>query len=294
MPAHPLAEIFGFPYDNLSQKAERYRRLQLCPYNNKVPSCTKNSAKKPLGVCSIFEKDAPVITCPIRFREEWTIIEDAAQFFFPSSSQHFTSLAEIRLNDGDGSTAGNIDFVLVSLDEHGNITDFGALEVQAVYISGNISQPFEHYIQYRHADHNFSWAGMARPDFLSSSRKRLVPQLIYKGRILRTWNKRIAVAIQDRFYATLPEFPVVPPDQADVAWFIYKLEYNASDAAYRLVKDTTIYTNFQAALDSITTPPVGDIGDFLTVLQKKLEEDKSIYPPINVTLLDVSSEEERS
>lgn len=83
MPSHPLAEIFGFPFDNLSDKAERYRRLKLCPYNNKVPSCTKNSAKNPLGVRSIFEKDVPVVTCPIRFREDWTIIEDATRFFFP-------------------------------------------------------------------------------------------------------------------------------------------------------------------------------------------------------------------
>ena len=81
MSAHPLAEIFGFSSKNLSDKAERYRKLKLCPYHNTIPSCTKNSAKHPLGVCSIFEKDAPVITCPIRFREDWTIIEDAAQFF---------------------------------------------------------------------------------------------------------------------------------------------------------------------------------------------------------------------
>lgn len=256
-----IGEIFGFPYDNLSEKAERYRRLQLCPYNNKVPSCTKNSAKNPLGVCCIFERDIPVITCPVRFRE-------------------------------DGNTAGNIDFVLVLLDENGNIADFRTLKVQAVYISGNISQPFEHYIQHRHTHHDFSWTGTVRPDFLSSSRKRLVPQLLYKGKILQTWKKRMAVAIQDRFYATVPDLPVVPPDQANVAWFIYKLEYHPSDAAYHLVKDAIVYTNFQDALEAITTPPVGDVSEFLTVLQKKLEEDKSVYPPINVTLLDANSEGE--
>lgn len=290
MPSHPLAEIFGFPFDNLSDKAERYRKLKLCPYNNKVPSCTKNSAKNPLGVCSIFEKDVPVITCPIRFREDWTIIEDAARFFFPSTVQ-FTSLAEIRLNDADGNSAGNIDFVLVSLDEQGNITDFGALEVQAVYISGNISQPFEHYLQHHHTHHDFTWTGMARPDYLSSSRKRLVPQLIYKGRILRTWNKKLAVAIQDRFYATLPDLPVVSPEQADIAWFVYKLEYHSETASYNLVRETIVYTLFQAALDTMTTPRVGDVSDFLAVLQKKLEEDKHVYPPVNLTILEPPSEE---
>lgn len=291
MKAHPLAEIFGFSYNNLSNKAERYRKLKLCPYNNKVPSCTKNSAKHPLGVCSIFEKDAPVITCPIRFREDWTIIEDAAQFFFPSTT-HFTSLAEIRLNDADGHTAGNIDFVLVSLDEQGNITDFGALEVQAVYISGNVSQPFEYYIQHHQQEPDFTWTGMTRPDYLSSSRKRLVPQLIYKGRILQAWKKKIAVALQDCFYATLPELPIVSPEQADIAWFIYTLAYHETDASYHVERDRIVYTKFQAALDTITIPRVGDVSHFLAILQRKLEEEKSLYPTINLTLLDPGAEEE--
>ena len=53
---NPLAEIFGFPIDNLSADADRYRSNKLCPYNNKVPSCTKDKANDPLGVCSVFDK----------------------------------------------------------------------------------------------------------------------------------------------------------------------------------------------------------------------------------------------
>ncbi|RME75815.1 MAG: hypothetical protein D6784_07240 [Chloroflexi bacterium] len=36
MAKNPLAEVFGFPPDNLSDTAERYRRNKLCPYNNKL------------------------------------------------------------------------------------------------------------------------------------------------------------------------------------------------------------------------------------------------------------------
>lgn len=290
MPSHHLAEIFGFPYDNLSDKAERYRNSKLCPYNNKVPSCTKNSVKKPLGVCGIFENDSPVITCPIRFREDWVIVEDAAQFFF-KSNEHFTSLSEIRLNDAEGNSAGNIDFVLVSLDKQGNISDFGALEVQAVYISGNVSNSFEYYMQNRKFEYDFDWEGVARPDYLSSSRKRLVPQLIYKGRILREWKKKIAVVIQDTFYATIPQLPTVAPEEADIAWLIYKLEHDTTTNLFHLVRDKVVYTPFQTALDKITTPRASDVNDFLKLLQKKLEEDKHVYPPINLTLLDLPTEE---
>ena len=50
---HPLAEVFGFPPDNLSEEAERFRKDKLCPFHNKVPSCTKDKALDPLGVCTV-------------------------------------------------------------------------------------------------------------------------------------------------------------------------------------------------------------------------------------------------
>ncbi|MBI4338841.1 MAG: hypothetical protein HY680_02675 [Chloroflexi bacterium] len=88
---HPLAEVFGFPTENLSQAAIRHRRNRLCPFNNRVPNCTKDKANDPLGVCSIYDGSEVVITCPIRFREDWKIADDAAAFFFPRGAK-WTSL----------------------------------------------------------------------------------------------------------------------------------------------------------------------------------------------------------
>jgi len=34
--------------------------------------------------------------------------------------------------------------VLVAYDDAGKVVDFGALEIQAVYISGNVREPFEY------------------------------------------------------------------------------------------------------------------------------------------------------
>src|SRR3990172_3960095 len=79
---NPLAEVFGFPVSNNTEKARRYREKKLCPFNNKVPNCTKDKANNPLGVCSIHHNGAAIITCPIRFREDWFIVENAAKFFF--------------------------------------------------------------------------------------------------------------------------------------------------------------------------------------------------------------------
>lgn len=201
MAKHPLAEVFGFPINNKSPEARRHREKRLCPFNNKVPNCTKDKANDPLGVCSVYEGDAIAITCPVRFREGWLIADDAAAFFFPPTAK-WTSLVEVRLNDKHGKSAGNIDVVLVSYDEHGKITDFGSLEVQAVYISGNVRAPFEHFMQNPPANAKLDWTGRPnypRPDYLSSSRKRLAPQLLFKGGILYAWRKKQAVAINRGF-----------------------------------------------------------------------------------------------
>src|SRR6185437_13371050 len=87
-----------------------------CPYNNKVPNCTKDKADNPLGVCSVYEGDKVVVTCPVRFRQEWLLVDAAAAFFFAPGTK-WTSLTEIRLNDKHGKSAGNIDIVLISCQE---------------------------------------------------------------------------------------------------------------------------------------------------------------------------------
>ena len=150
----PLAEIFGFPVTNETERAKRYRQNKLCPYNNIVSNCTKNSIEFPLGVCSLYHKQKPVIICPIRFREDWTIISDAAEFIF-GKKENWTHVGEVRLNDKTGKSAGNIDYVLVSYDDKGRVIDFGSLEVQAVYISGNLTGPFTAYLE--NPSPKFTW-----------------------------------------------------------------------------------------------------------------------------------------
>jgi hypothetical protein len=283
---HPLAEVFGFPTDDMSPNAVRYRKCKLCPFNNKIPNCTKDKAQAPLGVCSVFHEDDIVITCPVRFRQNWSIAEDAAKFFFGSDA-NWTSLSEVRLKDADGGSAGNIDLVLCEYDRSGTVTDFGALEVQAVYISGNIRNPFEKYIS-NPAEHCcMDWRGepnQPRPDYLSSSRKRLAPQLIFKGGIFHSWKKKTAVALNAGFFNTLPPISEVPEHDADIAWLIYDIRLLSQQGVpdeLRLLR--TVYTKFDTALSQITKPRAGEVSAFLGTLQKKLDEKLSL-PPDNKTI----------
>jgi len=284
---HPLAEIFGFPADNMSSNAHRYRKNKLCPFNNKVPNCTKDKANSPLGVCSIYDEKEVVITCPVRFRQEWIIAEDAASFFFPKGAT-WTSLTEVRLKDKQGESAGNIDVVLVSYDGGGKITSFGALEVQAVYISGNVRSPFEHYIKNPSQRMRMDWRhkpNYPRPDYLSSSRKRLAPQLIYKGGILNSWRRKTAVALNRGFFNTLPKFTQVPVADAEIAWMVYDLRHDKHQNRYVLDRYKTVYTKFDKSLKQLTQSEAGREGDFLEHLQEKLDEKlESVNPPDAPTL----------
>lgn len=279
----PLAEVFGYLVTDQTDTAQRYRSLRLCPFNNKVPNCTKDKAKNPLGVCSIYHESAPVITCPIRFRQDWIIADHAAAFFFGEGTR-WTSLTEVRLNDAHGKSAGNIDVVLVAYDDMGRAIDFGALEIQAVYISGNVREPFEYYMGDPQNKTCMDWSGepnYPRPDYLSSSRKRLVPQLVYKGGILHSWKKKIAVALNKSFFATLPTLKQVSKDKADIAWLIYDLKLH--EGRYYLTKVDEVFTEFEPALLSITTPLPGRVEDFIKLLQEKLDEQLET-PPTNQTI----------
>ncbi len=288
-PAQPLAEVFGQLITDHSEKAGRYRSRRLCPFNNKVPNFTKDKAKDPLGVCSIYHEGKRVITCPIRFREDWIITDDAASFFFPEGTT-WSSLTEVRLNDSNGKSAGNIDVVLVAYDADGKVYDFGALEIQAVYISGNVRDPFEYFMKEPKTRASMDWSkepNYPRPDYLSSSRKRLAPQLLFKGGILHGWRKKIAVALNKSFFDTLPNLKRVSRSKADLVWLIYDLELirdkKHGTGKYSLKKVDEVFTEFEPALISITTPSPGKVEDFIKLLQEKLDEHLET-PPITKTI----------
>jgi len=277
----PLGEIFGFPIDNKSDRAKRYRVNKLCPYNNIVSNCTKNSIEFPLGVCSLNHKAKQVIICPIRFREDWTIVSDAANFIFEGKAT-WTHVGEVRLKDKHGKSAGNIDYVLVSYDDKGRVLDFGSLEVQAVYISGNLTGPFTAYLENQSSEFLWNQAfKYPKPDYLSSSRKRLIPQIIAKGSILKQWNKKQVVALQTSFFNTLPALPEFDKSESDFAFFLYDLVPDKRTKVLSLKLQRIVYTKFANALEQIAKFEAGSVGQFTEILQKKLDAKRAGFSDID-------------
>ncbi|MFZ4801904.1 MAG: NotI family restriction endonuclease [Chlorobium sp.] len=268
--SHPLAEVFGFTTTDPSSKANRYRSHRHCPFNNKVPNCTKEQTKNPLGVCSIFYEDRPVITCPIRFREDWLITDDAASFFFKEGVR-WSSLTEVKLTDAYGKSAGDIDVVLVAYDENGKMVDFGVIEIQAAFISGDVRDPFEFYMKNPKGHSLMDWTTQSnypQPDFVSATRESLVPQLIFKGSILNSWNKKMAVAINRSYFDTLPNLVTVQKEDAEMAWLIYDLELvsEGDKERYQLRKSDVVYTKFQPTLAALTASYPDEVEHFMKLL----------------------------
>jgi hypothetical protein len=274
----PLLEVFGYPVSSQSEDAIRCRQHRLCPFGNRSLNCTKDKANNPLGVCSLTAGEQSAIVCPVRFNERSLVVQHAAEFFF-SSSTRWTALREIRLKDINGLSAGNIDFVLVSYDDNGQILDFGAIEVQAVYISGNIRNPFEFFMGNQHLGANFDWDKQPlypKPDYLSSSRKRLAPQLLYKGGILRSWNAKLVVALDIGFLATLPPVAEVEPACADMLWLGYHLKHDADSDVYKLELVERKYCKFDAALQKLTIALPGKREEFIAQLQRAFNSRSNV------------------
>lgn len=122
---------------------------------------------------------------------------------------------------------------------------------------------------------DMDWRGQAkypRPDYLSSSRKRLAPQLIFKGGILNAWGRKMAVALNRGFYETLPTLEEVDKSEADIAWLIYDLQLDAAQNRYQLVRHKIVYSRYAAILGEDTGPLAPcDEDAFLRRIEARLD-----------------------
>jgi hypothetical protein len=266
----PLGEVFGLPASDASELSVTFRELKICRFVS--APCTKDKADDPLGVCSVIDSHQElVITCPTRFQADSIVVRDAAEFFFPGR-HNWVRIPEVRLADINGKSAGNIDLVIALLDDDQKIVDFGSVEIQAVYISGNVRDPFRAYMSGTESYLSGPWRGhnYPRPDFLSSSRKRLIPQMAYKGGILQGWGKKQAVILDEPFFATLPAIPTCEKQDADLAWLIYRVDRTAG-SSYELELSRIVYSKFADAIMAINSPQAGSVDDFLTHLTGKMQ-----------------------
>jgi hypothetical protein len=130
---------------------------------------------------------------------------------------------------------------------------WAALEIQAVYFSGNAMKgEFEAF-----NDTTVDWvvfpAGRRRPDYRSSGPKRLMPQLQIKVPTLRRWGKKMAVVVDRAFFDSIGEMDNVPDiSNADIAWFVVRFEEVEGENRTRIVRDEVRYTTLERSVEGLT------------------------------------------
>jgi hypothetical protein len=165
--------------------------------------------------------------------------------------------------------AGKIDNVLVTR-RHGRL-DWCALEVQAVYVQGSSYEREFEAIRASGMQPPIPASGF-RPDYRSSSAKRLAPQLQLKVPTLRRWGKKMAVAVDEAFFASMGAMPTVQAvADCDVAWFVVGFD-DLEDGTSRIARREAVFTTLEATLDGLIAAEVVTKSEFEALLIKKTDE----------------------
>lgn len=269
-----ISEVFGFGVDNQTGAAWTSRNAKLCPFRG--GPCTKSSKTDPIGICSLSDGHEAAALCPVRFIERDIIFKDAARLAF-GDNVRFGIFPEVRIlkieaeNEEDRDRKiGKVDYLLGKIED-GAVTDFAAVEVQAVYFSGGESRsPLRYYMQNRTLDLANS---DRRPDFRSSAQKRLVPQLQLKVPVFRRWGKRFFVVVDTQFFGALPAFGATTRANSEVTWLTYPIAKHGDD--YRLGDVNVVYSEWDEVRNALRegTPPEPD--EIVAELQAKLDHRRN-------------------
>jgi hypothetical protein len=196
-----IVELFGFSQADSSSAATDHRVNLRCPFLR--DTCTKTLSDGIVsGVCTVKQVNTgPVICCPVRlYASDYKMLLDIAVEVFgqgvrlvtgsqsPRQVEDGRNVAvfgkrwgrELHLPQRGGSGSYFVDWILALLAPDGSLQEFVAVEVQAIDTTGNYRAEREAhmnglpYLGYSKAGIN--WENVS---------KRILPQLIYKGHVLR-------------------------------------------------------------------------------------------------------------
>lgn len=236
----------------------------------KCPFLINSACNKRGGVCSLrsfqqIESGAiqgvgPLVTiCPNRFLEDSTIYSWVGRELLKTDDPIVLSeigfLNRFKTNETLEEKSdwrqfiGRIDNVLVHPEKEP--LEWCALEIQAVYFSGNaMAKEFEMLANFEGEDLPFP-AAQRRPDWRSSGPKRLLPQLQTKTPTIRTWGKKIAVVVDEAFFASLIGLePEEHLSNAEIVWFV--VTYQFSGGRWRLVPKEMVGTKLDSSVKALT------------------------------------------
>lgn len=207
-----IVEFFG--YEPYRSEAAPFVANKQCPFTN--GDCIKPNH----GACSVkLASTGSIICCPNRlYADEYRALSEVGHEVFGAGTELITA-NEARLRKAQGTLAQNqavlfgkrwggelplprppradggkagsyyVDWIVAKIDQSGELLEFTALEVQTIDTTGNYSdqaqayfagQPFPGKGGRGYSDASMNWENV---------NKRILPQLIYKGHVLRRESK---------------------------------------------------------------------------------------------------------
>ena len=298
-----IGEWYGKSFVNLSAEERRfYAQLQqiqpkrLRPVQACIPRsddevtmpCTKEG-----GVCSLrlYRREGengsvspaaglagdPCTTCPFRFYERQQVFNWIGNTIL--GHEHPLVVGEVGFLEREEPSVdiqddkplredvGRIDHVLVHPDlQH---LQWCALEMQAVYFSGEkMSKDFTALLD--HPDEHLPFpAGRRHPDYRSSGPKRLMPQLQIKVPTLRRWGKKMCVLVDRSFFHSLGKMDGVREvSNCDIAWFVVR--YSEDETGFHLLPDFVHFTTLERAVEGLTAGNPVSLPMFEERIRRKL------------------------
>lgn len=313
-PRFGIGEWFGNNLTQLSSEERRYyasevlkskkdRTPQPCPFQARKDGavCMKDG-----GVCSLRlysyashpdngrAVGVPVegkqgdlrATCPYRFHDELDVFKWVGETILGDPDPLLVGEvgfleAGASTDSAGGDDVGRIDMVLVSSKTPKDAPMvWAALEIQAVYFSGNAMKgEFEAF-----NDSSVDWvifpAGRRRPDYRSSGPKRLMPQLQIKVPTLRRWGKKMAVVVDRAFFDSIGEMDnVTDISNADIAWFVVRFEEVEGQKRTRIVREEVRYTTLERSVEGLTGGKPVPLPTFETRISEKIFHPVPVLPP---------------
>ena len=249
---------------------------QPCPFQPAGGLCAKRG-----GVCSIRRyrqgpenrlgeaAGGPVITCPRRFEQSGLPARWLGDIVgFEAGNVQVATEVSFMQGTQTGKPAGKIDMVVANSAETG-LQWFG-LEVQAVYFSGyGMGSEF---VRLRDGTGRPPFPNaVRRPDYRSSSAKRLMPQLQIKVPTLRRWQAKMAVVVDLPFFESVGGISANASQDlgdGDVIWMVVGMADEAG--RLQLMRHHWEVETLEASCERLLAAQTIPQQRFLELLRQKL------------------------
>lgn len=281
----PLEYYEAFGYTPDSKYAGTAFRLKKCPFVDEV--CSKSFANGVIsGSCTLVNptNQEPVPCCPKRlYGDDFKILSDvveqswgagiplvlggqdvpaAGRFVIPFGQRQGH---EIRIPHKalEGSSKFSIDWMLALVDEQRNLEGFVAVEVQTIDTTGNYRNQFwqlakkfdaevAESIEPKKSSSNFNFENV---------NKRIIPQLITKGHILR--REKLCTrglfficptAVYERIRQRVGDLDDYPIQTGSITFLAYSIDQNSVAEPKKLKLDSCSTTTSEQLSVAFSSP----------------------------------------